>query len=418
MSHGTSQRTIHRTSPSIHHVPLLPWLTLVFRLALGAVMLWAGLAKATDLRASNASVVAYGLVAPAVARGLGGALPFAEVALGIVLIVGVATRLTASLAAFFMALYIGAIASAWARGLSIDCGCFGGGGTVTHGAQEGYAVDITRDVLLLGVAVFLAASPGARYGLDQFLGRTQQPAQRADQDAAVHEMVLRGRSRRRGRLVSLAAASVIVASGLAGIGAIEASAQVSATLPGHVPAGATENGSGLAVTAGRVRVDIYLDYLCPECRIVEASFTPVVSRLKRSHEISLVYHPIGFLDSYSSPAGYSSRAAAAAGCAADQGRLAQYTLVLYGRQPAEHGPGLSTGQLIAAGRDAGITSTAFASCVRDGLYTPWVKYASDIAFGKDVAVTPTVYVNGKLLDVNDGGNPGAELAQAVEAAAK
>jgi uncharacterized membrane protein YphA (DoxX/SURF4 family) len=403
----------------MRHLPPLAWITLAARLALGAVMVWAGLSKVTDLRASNASVAVYGLVAPEVARIIGGALPFAEIVLGLVLIAGAAMRLAAILTAGLMAAYTAAIASAWARGLSIDCGCFGSGGAVMHGAQQGYAMDITRDVVLLGIAILLAARPGVRYGVDDLLVRPGPPGpagQPGDMDAAVHAMVLRRQARRRGWLVSLAAASVIVASGLAGIGAIEASAQVPATVPGHVPAGAAENSSGLAVSAGPVRVDIYLDYLCPQCRVVEASFMPVIARLEGARAINLVYHPIGFLDSYSSPAGYSSRAVAAAGCAADQGQLAQYTKVLYSRQPPEHGPGLSTGQLIAAGRDAGIASPQFAACVRNGKYTAWAKYASDSAFGKNIAVTPTVYVGGKLLDVNDGGNPGAGLAQAVAAA--
>ena len=422
----------------------LPWATTAARLVLGVVMLWAGLTKVTDLRASNAAVAAYGLVSPESARIIGGALPFAEIALGILLLAGVATRLAAVVSAVAMGAYIAAIASAWARGLSIDCGCFGGGGPVTHGAQQAYAVDIARDTALLAVAVFLAWLPRSRYALDGWLfpAETSKPAPgklvagepatrklaatqpgewRGAQlpgsrgaDAAVHAMVVGRRRRHRGRLVALAAALAVAAASVAGIGAIEASASVPA-VPARVPVGTTADKAGLALSPGPVRVDVYLDYLCPECKIAETSFAPLIARLEREHKITLVYHPIGFLDQYSSPAGYSSRAAAAAGCAADQGRLAQYTQVLYRRQPPEHGPGLSTQQLIAAGQAAGITSPGFGACVRAGTYAPWVTYVSDVAFGKDVAVTPTVFVNGQLVDVSDGGNPGAELAQAVAA---
>jgi protein-disulfide isomerase len=175
------------------------------------------------------------------------------------------------------------------------------------------------------------------------------------------------------------------------------------------------NQAGVQVSAGPVPVDIYFDYLCPECRIAEKSFAPVIAKLEAAHRVNLVYHPLGFLDSYSSPAGYSSRAAAAGACAADQGQLGAYTTVLFSRQPPERGPGLSTGQLIAAGHDAGITSPSFSACVRSGKYAAWVTYASDVAYSKDIAVTPTVFVNGQRVDVT-GADPGLVIAQAVAAA--
>lgn len=394
----------------------LAWSALAARLVLAAVMLWAGLAKLADLRASDAAVAAYGLVPPGADRVIGGALPFTEVALGVLLLAGAATRLAALLTGAAMTVYIAAIASAWARGLSIDCGCFGGGGAVSQGAQAGYVTDIVRDALLLGVAVFLACWPRSRYALDEPLARAEAQGTR-EADAVVTELVLRRRRRQRGRLVAVAGAAVIVIAAVGGVGAIEASAAVPAHPPAQVPAGVTSDKAGVALSAGPVRVDVYLDYLCPECRIAENSLAPVLAGLETAHRISLVYHPLGFLDSYSSPAGYSSRAAAAAACAADQGRLAQYTQVLYQHQPPERGPGLSTAQLIADGQAAGISSPAFAACVRSGKYTAWVSYASDVAYAKNISVTPTVFVNGQRVDVS-GTDPGAVVGHAVAVATR
>lgn len=62
-----------------------------------------------------------------------------------------------------------AIASVWARGMSIDCGCFGGGGTLTGGTERGYALDIARDLVLLGAAALLIRNPRTRYALDNWL---------------------------------------------------------------------------------------------------------------------------------------------------------------------------------------------------------------------------------------------------------
>lgn len=57
-------------------------------------------------------------------------------------------RTAAVATAVMLAVFIAAIASAWARGLQIDCGCFGGGGEVAAG-QTAYASEIARDTALL-----------------------------------------------------------------------------------------------------------------------------------------------------------------------------------------------------------------------------------------------------------------------------
>ena len=55
------------------------------------------------------------------------------------------------------------MSSAWARGLSIDCGCFGGGGATS---DPQYLPEILRDLLFLGLATWLVAFPASRWALD------------------------------------------------------------------------------------------------------------------------------------------------------------------------------------------------------------------------------------------------------------
>lgn len=234
-------------------------------------------------------------------------------------------------------------------------------------------------------------------------------------DASVLEMVQRRRRRRRGRIVSLAAIGVLAAAVVIGLVVVRTSASVPDQAPTRVPAGATGDKEGLLIASGTVRVDFYFDYLCPECRIAEPALTPALGALQARHEITLVYHPIDLLRDFSRPRGYSTRAASAAACAADQGKIVRYSSVLFDRQPPERGPGLSTGQLIAAGRDAGITSASFAACVRGRVYDPWVRYVSQTAYSHDIASTPTVRVDGRNVDVG-GADPGAALTRAVVAA--
>ena len=86
------------------------------------------------------------------------ALPYLEIALGVLLLVGLATRLAAVLSAVVLVAFIAGVISAAARGLSIDCGCFGGGGDV--GAdQTAYTAEILRDLGFLALAGYLIFRP-------------------------------------------------------------------------------------------------------------------------------------------------------------------------------------------------------------------------------------------------------------------
>jgi len=120
-----------------------------------------------DPQSSVAAVRAYRLLPSSLVTIVGWGLPFAEIALGVLLLAGIATRLVAVASAVLLLVFIAGVASAAARGLSIDCGCFGGGGDVAPG-QTAYATEIVRDVGLLLLAVWLVWQPRSRLTLDRF----------------------------------------------------------------------------------------------------------------------------------------------------------------------------------------------------------------------------------------------------------
>ncbi|WP_440073426.1 DsbA family protein [Streptosporangium sp. OZ121] len=166
-----------------------------------------------------------------------------------------------------------------------------------------------------------------------------------------------------------------------------------ATAPVRVPAGASDEGDGIVVGAGPVTVDVYIDFLCPFCKTFEQTSGPTLNGMVRERAISLVCHPMGFLDRLSTTR-YSSRASAASGCAADGGRFVEYTRALFAGQPPEEGPGLTDDELIELGGPAGLTGPAFGECVRDGAYLGWTAYVTRKAIERGVSATPTVLVEG------------------------
>jgi protein-disulfide isomerase len=183
------------------------------------------------------------------------------------------------------------------------------------------------------------------------------------------------------------------------------------TIPSRVPAGATPEGDGIVVGAGLVRVDAYIDFLCPFCRQFELSSASALAALVSGGQASIAYHPMNFLDEASTTR-YSSRAAAASGCAADQGRFAEFAHALFEHQPPEGGPGLSDDELAVIGREAGLTSAAFTGCLSDAPYLDWPSYVTERAVAAGVTGTPTVLVAGE--DVPP--EPAAITAAVTEAA--
>lgn len=140
------------------------WLVLAARLLLGGVWIVAGALKLPDPAGSVRAVRAYQLLPEAVVPAVGYGLPVLEVAVGVLLVLGVGVRLCAAVSVVLLAAFIVGVGSAWARGLTIDCGCFGGGGAVAAGETR-YLSEVLRDGVLLFVAAALARWPNSRRAL-------------------------------------------------------------------------------------------------------------------------------------------------------------------------------------------------------------------------------------------------------------
>jgi protein-disulfide isomerase len=168
------------------------------------------------------------------------------------------------------------------------------------------------------------------------------------------------------------------------------------SVPSRLPVGATREGDGIMIGRGPVRVDAFIDFLCPFCRRFELSAGPTLAELVSGGQVSLVYHPMNFLDE-ASTTNYSTRAAAASGCAADEGRFAEYAHALFVSQPPEGGPGLSDAELAGLGPAGGLDGAAFTACVSDAPYLDWPAYVTARATELGVDATPTVLVAGAVV---------------------
>ncbi len=377
------------------------WAATAARLVLAVAWAWAGVAKIADPAAAVRAVRAYRLLPEWLAQGVGYGLPFLELALAALLLAGLATRLAALVSVALLVVFLAGIVSAAARGLQIECGCFGGGGDLAAGRSTAYAVEIVRDSALLLVALFLARWPRSRLAADdaiRSLGGSEVdsarmgPRRTAEARRRLAELAERRRreGERRVRVASAVAAVGLVLVTGAGIGVQAARASG--------PAGATpqavsvETGVTVGRAGARVTLTLYEDLQCPACRQFEQEAGATIADWVDAGLVKVNYQVVAFLDRASTTR-YSSRAANALYCSADAGVFVRYHGLLFANQPPEGSAGLTDDQLLQLGRQAGATSDEFAECLREERYAGFVSRITERASRDNILSTPTVLVN-------------------------
>lgn len=142
----------------------LPLVGLAIRIAAAAVWIGAGVAKIPEIESFRELVGRYGILPPVLAAPFAYVLPFFEIGLGLYLAAGLFVRGSALVGSLLLAVFLAAQAQAWARGITLDCGCFGTAVQSTVGP-----LTLLRDVGL-GIPTFLMlALPARRLSLDRRL---------------------------------------------------------------------------------------------------------------------------------------------------------------------------------------------------------------------------------------------------------
>ena len=118
------------------------------RSALGLVFLWAGAIKALDVRGFADDIANYQLLPGALVPTVAAALPWVEIAAALALLVGRWVRGAALLVCGLMVVFTAALVQAFARGIDLSCGCFGGDAPADW-------TTVLRDVALLAAAAFV-----------------------------------------------------------------------------------------------------------------------------------------------------------------------------------------------------------------------------------------------------------------------
>lgn len=124
------------------------WLERLARWALGLIFLAAAVPKILDPSGFALDISHYAILPDALVNLVAIILPWVEAVGALALLSGFAAEGGLLLVNGLMAVFLAALASAWIRGLDIDCGCFG------HSAARGHVgLAFLRDLgfLVLGL---------------------------------------------------------------------------------------------------------------------------------------------------------------------------------------------------------------------------------------------------------------------------
>lgn len=126
----------------------------VLRLGLAYVFIYAGIKKLPDIESFFWDIHHFELTHPDVSLMMAFFLPWLEIFAGLALI---ARRLylgAVAICTFLSAMFLGAISSAWYRGLDITCGCFGREDNATNFPKH---IAINLAMLLASLALWWLA---------------------------------------------------------------------------------------------------------------------------------------------------------------------------------------------------------------------------------------------------------------------
>lgn len=139
-------------------------LSVMFRLVLGLVFIYAAIDKILDPYTFAADIRNYQIISGMYSNIFALILPWVELFCGLFLLIGIYTRSSALLIASMLVVFIIAISLAMIRGLNIDCGCYHTMGSTT---KVGFK-KLLEDFIYLAMTVYLFTTVNIGPVLDKF----------------------------------------------------------------------------------------------------------------------------------------------------------------------------------------------------------------------------------------------------------
>ncbi|MDO5671076.1 MAG: MauE/DoxX family redox-associated membrane protein [Corynebacterium sp.] len=134
------------------------------RFYMAYVWISAGIPKLNDHMNMTQAIAAYEIFTPYWSDLLARLIGPLEIAGGLLLLLGIFLRPASKVASWVIVLFIVGVASAWMRGLAIDCGCFNIEPN-TDGQAMDYLITILRDLVFLALSLWTVYRPFKRFAI-------------------------------------------------------------------------------------------------------------------------------------------------------------------------------------------------------------------------------------------------------------
>ncbi|WP_309067849.1 thioredoxin domain-containing protein [Microbacterium sp.] len=184
---------------------------------------------------------------------------------------------------------------------------------------------------------------------------------------------------------------------LVAVGAIVVWMNNQATAPAEAPASASidETTGAIRLGEGPDVLQTYVDFMCPFCGQFEDSWGETVADQVSQGSMTLEVFPVSILDSQSQGTEFSTRAANAMYCVAEDNPDAAYPFMdlMFSNQPREATPGLTDEEIVSFAERAGASGAA--ECIADRTYADFVDQTTEQLPGGG---TPAVLLNGETLN--------------------
>lgn len=236
--------------------------------------------------------------------------------------------------------------------------------------------------------------------------------QRSARERLAEERKRQAAREQRTRAITIIVAAVVVVVAVVGIGVYFANkkqaaakrTQIASAYTGQLAPVSRQSDGSILMSQANVtapKMEIFEDFQCPICDEFEKASASTIKKLAAEGKVRVVYYPFWLFEQQPEPtSGNSLRAANAALCAPTN-KWMSYHDTIYKFQGKEDSPGFSNSLLVGWAKDLGFDTPAFEKCVTSQAMKSKVKAMTDYAEKqRNVQGTPTVYLNGKSLDLS------------------
>ena len=145
-------------------IPFNAQINLIIRLFIGGLFIITGIGKIADPVLFAKEIANYRMLPDISINLLAIILPWIELVVGILFIFGIRVKASIFLLAGMLLMFNIAVASAWARGLNINCGCFSNIAKETVGIGK-----LSENFAMFLALAFMFFFPNNRFSFETFL---------------------------------------------------------------------------------------------------------------------------------------------------------------------------------------------------------------------------------------------------------